>query len=77
MNGETWVLVVVLSLGPRAVTHGEFYGIYPSYRACAGKGDVWLQNAYNWTARHRVAYGPVYACFKARGDGQTKLINKR
>jgi hypothetical protein len=77
MNGETWMLVVVLSLGPGIVSHGDFVGAYPSYSECARVGDVWLKNAYDWTARHQVAYGPIYACFKARRERQEKLINRK
>ena len=76
MNSETWMLVVVLSLGPRGALHGEFAGFYSSNSECSRVGDVWLKNAYDWTARHRVTYGPLYACFKVRRDGQTKLTNK-
>jgi hypothetical protein len=68
MNSETWMLVVVLSLGPRGALHGEFVGIYRSDRECIREGDAWLKHAYDWTARHQVYFGPVYACFRRKLD---------
>jgi hypothetical protein len=68
MNSETWMLVVVLSLGPRGALHGELAGVYRSDRECIREGEAWLQHAYDWTARHRVDFGPVYACFRKKLD---------
>ena len=76
MNSETWVLFVVLSLGPSVATHGELAGVYQNDRECVRAGDIWLQNAYNWVFRHQLTFGPMYACFKVRRKPQEKLVGE-
>jgi hypothetical protein len=68
VNSEAWTLFVVLALGPRIASDAEFVGVYRSHGECIRDGEAWLKHAYDWSTRHEVTFGPIYACFLTKLD---------